>query len=236
MDLIEFIQKFFLLLLPGTVGLLLYHQMNRYEERHYSLEFLKLICFSLASYYLADIPFWILGRIPGSSLAPVNMIERIGSAEMEKLNIPASNVWAALAMAALLAFGLTKANDEELLSGIADRISQKRRERKWEQEAVWHSFAEQARVVVVRDHALGYVYSGKLEHQSTLHRRIQLHLSNVSVRDQQSRLLYHTDQMYLSREHHQLTLEIYEREWKESVQQDVPGNQEPVPAETAGPK
>ena len=46
MDIIEFIQKFFILLFPGIVGVFLYNTLSIRREQHYALEFLKMLCVS----------------------------------------------------------------------------------------------------------------------------------------------------------------------------------------------
>ena len=57
MDIFEFVQKFFLLLLPGILGSYLYASLNVQKEQHYYFEFLKIVMLSFMSYLSTDVLF-----------------------------------------------------------------------------------------------------------------------------------------------------------------------------------
>lgn len=212
MEIAEFIQKFFLLFLPGIVGMLVYNQINIREEQQGYVESLKLVCLSLASYLLTDALFWALRRIPGFPWGPVNIVEVIAA---EEIRLPAANVSASVAAAVGTAFLLTMANDEGWTASVAERLSAKRRrrieesrKRETEREAVWPAILEEGRAVVLQDFITKYVYYGRLEKMSDRDGRMEILLRDVRVIDRESRAGYSVNTVYLSRKYNEFVVEI----------------------------
>ena len=86
MDVFEFLQKFFLVALPGILGSYLYTAINVRKEQHYYFEFLKIIMLSFAAYGATDALFCgIKILFPCFVFAPIDIIHQIGSVDA---NIP----------------------------------------------------------------------------------------------------------------------------------------------------
>ena len=204
MEFAELIQKFFLVLLPGTLGMLLYNKLNIRKEQHDYLEILQLICVSVASYLLADFVFWILNFIPGFPIQPVNILNELGKSE---INLPAPNIFAAVLASIFIACGMTKANAKNWLFSVANRLGITRRT---DDQSVWDHFFEydQFKFLVLRDLVTENTYSGRARIISDNSERREILFQDVCVLDKESHVLYHADFLYLSREHDQFVIEI----------------------------
>lgn len=202
MSIIEFIQKFFLFLLPGIVGALLYSQLSITREQHYYLELLKLICLSFASYLLSDVVFWALGGIPVIPWKPVNIIRLIGSPEG---GIPVPNVAAALCVSVLLSCALVKLVDDGWFFAAANRLSLTHRTGN---RPVWEQFMDNGHNVVLRDYVTRNIYYGRVEVFSDNSEQRELLLGDVTVFNEDAEFLYRAEYLYLSREHNQFSVEI----------------------------
>ena len=202
MEIAEFIQKFFLLFLPGIVGMLVYNQINIREEQQGYVESLKLVCLSLASYLLTDGLFWALRRIPGFPWGPVNIVEVIAA---EEIRLPAANVFSASVFAVVLVCLLTKAVADNWFFGIARRLSLTKRAGN---QPVWEMAFDYGNTVVFRDLVTENTYCGKVMFFSDNSDIREILLRDVVVYDSGSAELYRTSILYLSREHNQFTMEI----------------------------
>ena len=101
MDILTFIQKYFVFLLPGIIGILLYHKLNIHKEQHYYLEFVKVITYSIFSFVFADAVFWIIKKLfPCFIYSPINIIHYLTS---NVTSIPTANVVLAMIFALVFA-------------------------------------------------------------------------------------------------------------------------------------
>ena len=101
MSVLEFIQKYFIFLIPGIVGVLLYNKINIHKEQHYYLEFIKMILYSFLSFLFCDAMFWAIKKIvPCFIFSPINIIEYISSADS---TIPTANVFVSIVCAIVFA-------------------------------------------------------------------------------------------------------------------------------------
>ena len=213
MEFAELIQKFFLVLLPGTLGMLLYNKLNIRKEQHDYLEILQLICVSVASYLLADFVFWILNFIPGFPIQPVNILNELGKSE---INLPAPNIFAAVLASIFIVCVMTKANAGHWLFFAANFLGVTKRT---ENLPVWDQFFDnfltdaddQIGLLVLRDFVTKNTYYGKIWMVSDDSEKREILFENVIVLDEQSRFLYYANFLYLSREHDQFVIEVNPR-------------------------
>jgi len=203
MSVLEFIQKYFIFLLPGIVGVLLYNKINIYKEQHYYLEFIKMIMYSFASFLLADGLFWSIKKcFPCFIFSPINVIEYISS---ENSTIPAANVALSIICAIVLACLLTKANYHNWIFVVANKL---RLTRRIDNEAVWDHFFDESAVVTLRDVITGNAYYGSVVSYSDNSTNREIYFEDVYVYDKYGEFLYHAEGLYLSRAHNEFTIEI----------------------------
>lgn len=203
MDIFEFVQKFFLLLLPGILGSYLYASLNVQKEQHYYFEFLKIVMFSFVSYLVTDVLFWgVKALFPCFICAPIDIINKIGSAEV---TIPTANVLVSIGFALILACVLTKARYENWLFRLANKLKLTRR---IDNQTVWEHVFDDSNIVVLRDGITKNTYYGKVISYSDNSENREIYFGNVYVFDEHSNRLYHAEKLYLSRAHNEFTVEI----------------------------
>lgn len=203
MDIFEFIQKFFLLLLPGILGSYLYASLNVQKEQHYSFEFLKIVMISFASYLFTDVLFWGIKKLfPCFICAPIDIIHKIGSTET---TIPTANVLVSIGFALFIACILTKARYENWLFKLANKLKVTRR---IDNQTVWEHVFDDSNIVVLRDRITKNTYYGKVRSYSDNSENREIYFENVYVFDEYSNPLYHAEKLYLSRAHNEFTVEI----------------------------
>lgn len=203
MDIFEFVQKFFLFLLPGILGSYLYGSLNVQKEQHYYFEFLKMIMVSFVSYLATDVLFWGIKKLfPCFIYAPIDIVHKIGSSEAV---IPTANVLGAIILALILACIFTKARYENWLFKLANKLKLTRR---IDNQTVWEHVFDDSDVVVLRDRITKNTYYGKVISYSDNSENREIYFENVRVFDELSNLLYHAEKLYLSRAHNEFTVEI----------------------------
>lgn len=203
MDIFEFIQKFFLILLPGILGSYLYASLNVQKEQHYYFEFLKMIMISFASYLLTDALFSGVKRLfPCFVYDSIDIVHQIGAAEAV---IPTANVLASIVFALILACIITKAGYENWLFRLANKLKLTRR---IDNQTVWEHVFDDSSVVVLRDLITKNTYYGKVVSYSDNSDNREIYFENVYVFNEVSEPLYHAEKLYLSRAHNEFTIEI----------------------------
>ncbi len=210
MDLFEFVQKFFLILLPGIVGSYIYAAINIRTEQHYYLEFLKIIVLSFVSYLLADL---LLGTVkqlfPCFIYNTVDIIHHIGTQDTD---IPTANVLVSTIFGIVVACLMTKANYENWIFKLANILHLTRR---IDNQCVWEHVFDQDDIIVLRDRITNNTYCGIVKAFSDNSENREIYFEDVNVFDKYSEFLYHADKLYLSRAHNEFTIEVQ----KESVQE-----------------
>ena len=203
MDLFEFIQKFFLILLPGILGSYLYSSLNVHKEQHYYFEFLKMIMISFVSYVTTDVLFCGIKKLfPCFIYAPIDIVHQIGSSASV---IPTANVFVSVFFAIVFACLLTKARYENWLFQLANKLKLTRR---IDNQPIWEHVFDDSDVVVLRDYVTGNTYYGKVYSYSDNSENREIYFENVSVFDENSEFLYKAEKLYLSRVHNQFTIEV----------------------------
>lgn len=204
MDLLNFIQKYFVFLIPGIIGILLYHTLNIHKDQHYYLEFVKIILYSLFSFTFTDITFWIIKELfPCFICSPINVIQYISSAEIV---IPTANVIVSTIFAVLLACILTKANNKNWIFRLANKLKLTRR---IDNQSVWEHAFDTNDIIVFRDYITKNTYYGKVLSFSDNSEIREIRFQDVRVFDEHSSLLYHAEELYLSRAHNEFSVEIH---------------------------
>lgn len=203
MDIFEFVQKFFLLLLPGILGSYLYASLNVQKEQHYYFEFLKIVMLSFVSYLSTDVLFLGIKKLfPCFICAPIDIIHKIGSTETA---IPTANVLISIGFALILACILTKSRYENWLFKLANKLKLTRR---IDNQTVWEHVFDDSNIVVLRDRVTKNTYYGKVKSYSDNSDNREIYFENVYVFDELSNPLYHAETLYLSRSHNEFTIEI----------------------------
>lgn len=204
MSVLEFIQKYFVFLLPGIVGVLLYNKINIHKEQHYYLEFIKMILYSFVSFMVTDLLFLIILKLfPCFIGHPINIIKYIGSVDS---SLPTANVIVSIIVAIIISCLLTKANYHNWIFTIANKLKLTRR---IDNEAVWDHFFDTSSVVTLRDFVTGNTYYGLVVSYSDNSTNREICFNDVKVYDKYSEFLYHAESLYLSREHNEFSIEIF---------------------------
>lgn len=203
MDILTFIQKYFVLLLPGVIGILLYHKLNIHKEQHYYLEFVKVITYSIFSFVFADLVFWIIKKLfPCFICSPINVIQYISSGETA---IPTANVVLALIFSIVFALVFTKANYKNWFFKIANKLKITQR---IDNQTVWEHAFDTDDVIVLRDYVTKNIYYGKVISYSDNSEIREIRLNDVRVFNEYAEYLYHAEEIYLSRAHNEFSIEI----------------------------
>lgn len=203
MDIFEFLQKFFLILLPGIIGSYLYASLNVQKEQHYYFEFLKMIMLSFVAYLSTDVLFGSIRKLfPCFICAPIDIVHLIGTVEAV---IPTANVLVSVVFAILWACVLTKSRYENWLFKLANRLKLTRR---IDNQTVWEHVFDDSDIVVLRDRVTKNTYYGKVVSYSDNSENREIYFADVYVFDERSDFLYHAEKLYLSRAHNEFTIEI----------------------------
>lgn len=210
MDILEFIQKFFLILLPGVISSYVYTSLNVQKQQHYYFDFLKIIMLAFTSYLLTDATFYTIKKLfPCFICSPIDIIHLIGSS---KTTLPTANVFVASLFAIVLACLLTKASHENWLFKLAHKLNLTRR---IDNQSVWEHVFDDCDVVVLRDCITKNIYYGKVYSFSDNSDNREIYFENVRVFTENAEFLYSAEKLYLSRAHNEFTIE---------VQNDTPEN------------
>lgn len=203
MDIIEFIQKFFILLFPGIVGVFLYNALSIRKEQHYALEFLKMLCVSFFSYLLTDITYGTIKHfIPGFMYNAIDIVHKIGS---NATYIPSENVILSVVWAVIISCILTKAVHENWVFRIANKLKLTHRV---DDRTVWERVFDAGETIVLRDHVTGNIYYGVVNVYSDDSDNREILFDKVYVSDQYGEFLYEAEALYISRAYNEFTIEI----------------------------
>ena len=203
MDILTFIQKYFVLLLPGIIGILLYNKLNIHKEQHYYLEFVKVITYSIFSFVFSDVVFWIIKNLfPCFIYSPINIIPYIAS---NATAIPTANVVLSIIFALVLACILTKANSKNWLFRFANKLKLTRR---IDNQPVWEHAFDTDDIIILRDYITKNIYYGKVISYSDNSEIREIRFEDVRVFNEHAEFLYHAEELYLSRTHNEFSIEI----------------------------
>lgn len=221
MELIEFIQKLFLILLPGIIGVLVINELTIHKEQHYYLELIRVFTYSFFSFLIPDILIRIINcmlRICKCSIRfeTVDIVKHIAS---ENFTIKTHNEIFAICCAILLSVLITKVKNDNLIFHIAHKLNITRR---IDNQSVWDSVFDIDSIVVIRDFVTTNTYYGRVEKYSDNCENREILLKEVRVFDQEGTFLYECESLYLSRQHNEFSIEIYNYEDKsqESEEQE----------------
>lgn len=206
MEILTFIQKFFVLLLPGTIGMLLYNKINIHKEQHYYFEFLKIILHSYFSFLFVDIIFGTIKHLfPHFVWSPVHILNYIGSSS---ILIPKENLIFAIISAIFISFIITKMNYENWLFRLANKIKLTRR---IDNQPVWEHIFDDANVIVLRDYITKNTYYGQVISYSDNSDIREIYFNDVYVYNENAEFLYHAIGLYLSRAYNEFSIEIQDK-------------------------
>ena len=203
MDAFEFVQKFFVILLPGILGSYLYAALNVQKDQHYYFELLKIIMLSFLSYLFTDVLFGAIKKLfPCFVYGPIDIIHQIG---VSNAVIPTANVIFSVIFAILFACLFTKAGYENWMFKLANKLGLTRR---IDNQTVWEHVFDDSDIVVLRDQVTKNIYYGKVYSYSDNSENREIYFENEYVFDEESTPLYHAEKLYLSRAHNEFTVEI----------------------------
>ena len=203
MDILTILHKFFVILLPGTIGMLLYNKINVHKEQHYYFEFLKIITYSFFSFMVVDLVFAMIKHMfPCFIWAPTNILTQIGS---DSVFIPEENVIAAIIVAVIIASFVTKMNYDNWLFKVANKLHLTY---KLDNQPVWEHIFDEVDVVVLRDYITKNTYYGKVVSYSDNSDIREICFKDVYVYNENSDFLYHATKLYLSRGYNEFSIEV----------------------------
>ena len=205
MEFIDFLQKFFVFLIPGIIGIYLYGILNIQKEEHYYLSFLKIVMLSFASYLLTDVTFLATKMLcPCFVCDAIDILHYLGSSGTV---IPTQNAIVAVLFSVILACLITKAQYRNWIFRIAAKLNITQR---IDNKTVWDHIFNDSDVVVLRDEITKNVFYGKVTVYSDNSENREIYFENVRVFDNKSNFLYEAQNLYLSRAHNEFIIEIYD--------------------------
>ena len=203
MELIGFIQKFFVFLLPGIVGTYIYTTLNIHKEHHYYFEIIKILIISFFSYLSIDVLFAAI-----KALFPCFVFDSIDIVSILSSNtvaIPKANMLSSIVVAIIMACYITKAYSFNWMFVLANKLKLTRRT---DNKTVWERVFDDSAVVVLRDTVTTNTYYGKVSFYSDNSDNKEIYFEDVYVYTENSDFLYHAEKLYLSRAHNEFTVEI----------------------------
>jgi hypothetical protein len=207
MEFIEFIQKFFVFLLPGILGLIVFNYFNPCKQKHYYIEFLYIILYSFFSFLIVDSIFALIKRcIPSVPFYPINIVTHIGTLNGE---MPLVNMIAAIIVVMIIALTGTKINYRNTLFKMANKLKITYRTNN---TTVWENALHDKTYVVIRDYITKNTYYGQLLEFSDASDLRELRLGSVSAFNEESELLYEVNEVFISRGHNEFSIETYNYE------------------------
>ena len=204
MDIVDFVLQFFIFLIPGICSTLLYDSLNIRKERHYYIEILRLFFVSFISFAVVDLLICGITKLfHGLTWKPIDIVHQIGT---KGLQIPIINVAVATGVAILFTGILVKARSGNWLFRFANKLHLTKR---IDNQPVWEHAFDRNDIVVVRDKVTTNTYYGRVVAFSDNSEIRELILEDVYIYDQEGDRLYHTESVYLSRNHNEFTVETY---------------------------
>jgi len=204
MEIIEFVQKSFLFLLPGVIGSYMYSKLNVQKESHYYLKFLEMIVISFFAFLVTDVFFRMVVFIcPCFKVSPIDAFTMI-SANTE--NIPTLNVLVSIVNAIVIAYFLTKMQYENWLFKIANKLGVTCR---IDNQTVWEHIFDDSDIVILRDYITKNIYFGSVFSYSDNSDNREICLENVKVYNEKAEFLYDANMVYLSRAHNEFSVEVH---------------------------
>ena len=134
---------------------------------------------------------------------------------MPEIHLPTENVLAASIMGIMSVCLMTKAEYEDWIFHLANRLGLTNRA---DDKSVWDRVFDNGSVVTIRDMETTNTYYGEVYLFSDRGSQRELLLQDVDVYDNSSNFLYHMDFLYLSREHNRFTIEKRDLNMPESTQ------------------
>ena len=214
----QFIFRLAILLLPGIAAYKVYRQFKsstgfRQKQRKNWEYFLDVLLFSLVGYLLiwvgAELVNLVRSILPhqsGQSIQPiqVNMLKALldEQVQVDYLEIFVT-VIVALALGIACAWATNKKIAFKLLNWI--RITNQ-----FGDNDVWSQIMDFKDLdwAIVRDHKLDLVYYGQVTFFSDSGEKRELYLRNVQVHDSSWALMYTAENLYISRDDYDLSIEL----------------------------
>ncbi len=204
MDIVDFIQKFFIYLLPGIFGVIIFNILNPHKERQYLIETVYALLLSFASFAIIDVIFGGIKKLfPCFVCDKINIISYVTNMDTE---IPTENFLCATIAAVILVFILTFINSQNIIFKVARFIHITNRN---DNLSVWEVFLENNRCVTLRDTITNNTYYGIIKIYSDNSDLREIYMNDVDVYNETGEHQYHLKDLYLSRNHNEFTLETF---------------------------
>ena len=205
MDFVNFIRATFVFFLPGVLGMLLYNYLNAIKEFVIYIQAIKVILISFFSFLFTDGIFWLLDLIfENTYIKPVNIIKYITNTSNA---MPISNMCVAMIFSLIIAIIFTKLDSHNTIFKLAKKTNLTY---KVSSKPVWETSLSQKEYVVVRDYVSKNTFYGQVIEYSDDSSIRELLLKDVSVFTEESQLLYNAEEVFLSREHNEFSIEIFD--------------------------
>jgi hypothetical protein len=205
MELLLFIQKFFIFMIPGAIGVLLFYYLNPHKDKHYYIEFLVMLMYSFFSFVLTSVLLKLIDRFFNANFGSLDIVNFIISNNMHQLT--AWHVLLAIVFSICIALLGTRLFDGNNIFRIANKI---RVTGRTSNKAVWETFMRTSSYIVLRDNLENKVYYGQVIEYSDDSQIRELQLHDVAVFNEESELLYKAEDVFISRNHNEFTIETYD--------------------------
>jgi hypothetical protein len=214
----QFILRIIILLLPGVAGYKVYRQLKsstglKQKTRQDWEYFLNILLFSLAGYLVtwagAELINCIRNALPhqtGQTIQPIQ-INAFNALLSDKVDIGYLEIAVTVVIALLLGIGGAWATNIKLAFKIFNAIGITRH---FSDDDVWSYLMDLKDLnwVLVRDHKLNLVYYAQINLFSDSGEKRELYLENVQVYDSSWEKLYIAENLYISRDDYDLSIEL----------------------------
>lgn len=205
MEFVNFIRTTFVFFLPGVLGMMLYNYLNPPKEFIIYVQAIKSILISFFSFLCVDGVFGLIDlRFENRFIKPVNIIKYITNSNTE---MPISNMCVAMIFSLIIALVFTKLDSHNIIYKLAKKTNLTY---KVSSKPVWETSLSQKEYVVVRDYVSKNTFYGQVIEYSDDSSIRELLLKDVSVFTEESQLLYNAEEVFLSREHNEISIEIFD--------------------------
>lgn len=211
--------KILLFAFPGILGHQLYNNINGVSENRKDWEgLISVFVFSVASYTVLDffvkiLPDKLLNILGLQNCTFDNLLIALNPSE--GLTFKFEQMFALSLISIFITYIATFFINKKIFNHLAVKLKLTKRVGG---EDVWEVFHDTySEWVVVRDFSKNLVYFGYISYFSDVSKKHELIMTEVSVYDENSKLLYEVDVLYLSREHSELDIEIHDQTKEELI-------------------
>ncbi len=206
MEIFIFIQKVFVFLIPGAIFVKICEYFIPHKEKHYYFQLLSMLLLSCLLFLITDIillPIKLIFNSIIKNLYDMNIFDYIFKLDVTMSKV---NFIIAIILSIILSIITIKFQYNNFIFKFLNKLKISFRV---SNKDVWTNFIDDKPFVVIRDMLTENVYYGTIIEYSDDSAIRELSLKNVKVFDKESNFLYCLENLYISREHNEFTIEVY---------------------------